>query len=342
MYYQVFRGDGSSNNYTILSAMLEDFDRQDVEDLYRIVKNRFASSRPEGYDLMLWGDVHTFGVHIVLMQNGIAIHMLTEKIYPLSQVMLNKMLRRGLEVDHKSTQAFELLSYMEYNGAEKVSLGGVHKMSQDSVFHNLQVFQDEDFQRNLKFTSESQVRGGLLGNIVNRLKSVSSNKVVSKEQSAFILGRQILNDLLIISEIIQWNKKRKKNMLIFKVDFEQAFDSVSWKYLDFVLHSLNFGSKWRSWIRACLHSSRASILINSIPTSEFSIKRSLRQGDPLSPFLFILIMEGLHCAIYNAVSSGLIRRIKLGSSDITLSDLFYADDMVITTNWNSHDINNII
>ncbi|GKC66249.1 putative RNA-directed DNA polymerase, eukaryota, reverse transcriptase zinc-binding domain protein, partial [Tanacetum coccineum] len=131
-------------------------------------------------------------------------------------------------------------------------------------------------------------------------------------------------------------------MLIFKVDFEKAFDSLSWKYLNFVLHSLNFGSKWRSWIRACLHSSRASILINGNPTFEFSIKRGLRQGDPLSPFLFILVMEGLHYALSNAVSSGLIRGIKLGSSDITLSHLFYADDVVITTDWNSHDIDNII
>nr|GEY48770.1 hypothetical protein [Tanacetum cinerariifolium] len=109
-------------------------------------------------------------------------------------------------------------------------------------------------------------------------------------------------------------QKEEKKMLIFKVDFEKDFDSVSWMYLDFILDSLGFGSKWRSWIRACLHSSRASILINGSPTSEFSIKRGLRQGDPLSPFLFILVMEGLHCAISNAVNSGLIRGIKLGSS----------------------------
>ncbi|GKC09892.1 hypothetical protein Tco_1001502 [Tanacetum coccineum] len=59
MYYQVFRGDGSFWNYKILSEMLEDFNRQDVEDLYRLVKEKFATSRPEGYDLMLWGDLHT-------------------------------------------------------------------------------------------------------------------------------------------------------------------------------------------------------------------------------------------------------------------------------------------
>ncbi|GJS43581.1 hypothetical protein Tco_0568624 [Tanacetum coccineum] len=136
MYYQIFRGDGSSKNYKVLSEMLEDFDRQDVEELYRLVKERYSTSRPEGYDLMLWGDLHTLfepdeedelwknqheynviswslydfcGIHILLMQNGIAIHMLTEKKYPLSQEMISKMLKKKLEVDHESSQAFELL-----------------------------------------------------------------------------------------------------------------------------------------------------------------------------------------------------------------------------------------
>ncbi|GJT37586.1 hypothetical protein Tco_0937451 [Tanacetum coccineum] len=59
MYYQIFRGDGSSKNYKILSEMLEDFDRQDVMDLHKLVKERYSASRPEGYDLMLWGDLHT-------------------------------------------------------------------------------------------------------------------------------------------------------------------------------------------------------------------------------------------------------------------------------------------
>ncbi|GKA54467.1 hypothetical protein Tco_0753416, partial [Tanacetum coccineum] len=59
MYYQIFKGDGSSKNYKVLSEMLEDFDRQDVEELYRLVKERYSASRPEGYDLMLLGDLHT-------------------------------------------------------------------------------------------------------------------------------------------------------------------------------------------------------------------------------------------------------------------------------------------
>ncbi|GJT01740.1 putative RNA-directed DNA polymerase, eukaryota, reverse transcriptase zinc-binding domain protein [Tanacetum coccineum] len=161
--------------------------------------------------------------------------------------------------------------------------------------------------------------------LANRLAKVV-DKIVSHEQSAFIAGCQIHDDPLILSDIVERFKKKKKKLLIFKVDFEKAFDSVSWKYLDFVLLNLGFGSKWRSWIRACLSSSRASVLVNGSPTSEFSIKRGLRQGDLLSPFLFILVMEGLHNALSTVVSSGPIRGVKFGSHELTISYLFYVDD----------------
>ncbi|GKD00066.1 hypothetical protein Tco_1170340 [Tanacetum coccineum] len=139
MYYQIIRADGGSKNYKIFSEMLDDFDRQDVMDLHRLVEERYTTSRPEGYDLMLWGDLkilfqpdeedevwrhqHEYnliswrlfdscGIHILLMDNGIAIHMMIEKKYPLTQEMLSKMLSRKLEVDHENEMAFELLRFI--------------------------------------------------------------------------------------------------------------------------------------------------------------------------------------------------------------------------------------
>ncbi|GJT90802.1 reverse transcriptase domain-containing protein [Tanacetum coccineum] len=122
---QKMRGDGSSKNYKVLSEMLEDFDRQDVEELYRLVKERYSTSRPEGYDLMLWGDLHTLfepdeDDEIWKNQheynNGFIGHInAAEKKYPLSQEMISKMLKRKLEVDHESSQAFELLREKELN-----------------------------------------------------------------------------------------------------------------------------------------------------------------------------------------------------------------------------------
>ncbi|GJZ72978.1 hypothetical protein Tco_0637124 [Tanacetum coccineum] len=81
MYYRIIRANGSSKNYKIFSEMLDDFDRQDVLDLYRLVMER------------------------------VAIHMLVEKKYPLIQEMLSRMLSRRLEVDHESEMAFELLRF---------------------------------------------------------------------------------------------------------------------------------------------------------------------------------------------------------------------------------------
>ncbi|GKA91603.1 putative ribonuclease H-like domain-containing protein, partial [Tanacetum coccineum] len=106
MYYQVFRGDGSSKNYKVFSEMLEDFDRQDVEELYRIVKEKYSASRLEGYDLMLWGDLYT------LFVSDEENEIWKKKKYPLSQEMISKMLSRKLEVDHESSQAFELLRFI--------------------------------------------------------------------------------------------------------------------------------------------------------------------------------------------------------------------------------------
>ncbi|GKA88730.1 hypothetical protein Tco_0810494 [Tanacetum coccineum] len=137
MYYQIIRADRGSKNYKIFSEMLDDFKRQDVMDLYRLVEERYVTSRPEGYDLMLWGDLkilfqsdeedevwrhqHEYnliswrlfdscGIHILLMDNGISIHMMIDKKYPLTQEMLSKMLSRKLKVDHENEMAFKLLS----------------------------------------------------------------------------------------------------------------------------------------------------------------------------------------------------------------------------------------
>ncbi|GKC47558.1 RNA-directed DNA polymerase, eukaryota, reverse transcriptase zinc-binding domain protein, partial [Tanacetum coccineum] len=130
------------------------------------------------------------------------------------------------------------------------------------------------------------------------------------------------------------NQKRQNQML-------NAFDSISWNYLDHILDSLEFGLKWRSWIKTFLSSSRAFILVNGSPTSEFSINRGLRQGDPLSPFLFIIVMEGLLNAFVDAVGNGLINGININNSSINIS-YFFADDVIITTGWNARDLENII
>ncbi|GKD51598.1 hypothetical protein Tco_1280574 [Tanacetum coccineum] len=129
MFYQIIRADESSKIYKIFSEMLDDFDRQDVVDLYRLVKERYKIISPDGYDRLLWGDLITLfksskedeiwngqqdykliswrlfdsrGVHVLLMDTRVAIHMMVENKYPLTQEMLSRMLNRRLKVDHES------------------------------------------------------------------------------------------------------------------------------------------------------------------------------------------------------------------------------------------------
>nr|GEX27682.1 RNA-directed DNA polymerase, eukaryota, reverse transcriptase zinc-binding domain protein [Tanacetum cinerariifolium] len=101
-------------------------------------------------------------------------------------------------------------------------------------------------------------------------------------------------------------------------------------------------NEWVKWIQTCLISARASALVNGSLTNEFSLQRGLRQGDPLSPFLFILAMEELRAAIEDAVALDFFKDLRVGDGDARISLLFYADDAMFKGKWDDTNITNII
>ncbi|GKF05469.1 RNA-directed DNA polymerase, eukaryota, partial [Tanacetum coccineum] len=115
----------------------------------------------------------------------------------------------------------------------------------------------------------------------------------------------------ILNELIYWCKHKKVKAMIFKVDFEKAFDSVRWDYLDDILKSFGFGDTWRSWISGLLNSAKGSVLINGSPTPKFQFHKGLKQRDPVSPFLFILVMESLHRSFSRVMEVGLFKALPL-------------------------------
>nr|KYP52417.1 hypothetical protein KK1_025722 [Cajanus cajan] len=92
---------------------------------------------------------------------------------------------------------------------------------------------------------------------------------------------------------------------------------------------MGFPLIWRNWIAECLHTSRISVLINGSPTSEFGLGRGLRQGDPLAPFLFLIVVEGLNSMMSNVVQANLFIGYKVGRDKVQLSHLQFADDTII-------------
>ncbi|GJZ62103.1 putative RNA-directed DNA polymerase, eukaryota, reverse transcriptase zinc-binding domain protein [Tanacetum coccineum] len=177
--------------------------------------------------------------------------------------------------------------------------------------------------------------------LANRLSNVIGD-CISPVQSAFIKGRYILDGPLILNEILTEYRQHHKELLVFKVDFEKAFDSLRWDFLNKVIEKIGFDINWRSWILGCLHNARSSILVNGSPTKEFKLFKGLRQGDPLSPFLFILAMEGLHSLTCKSEELGLIKGASVGRDNMSISHLMYADDVIFFGEWSWVNTQNLI
>lgn len=150
--------------------------------------------------------------------------------------------------------------------------------------------------------------------LANRLRMVIGD-VMSDAQSTFIKGRWILDGILIANEMVDEAKKLKKELLLFKVDFEKGYASVDWHYLEVVMIKMNFPTLWRKCILECVSSATTSVLVNGCPTDEFPLERGLRQGDPLSLFLFLLPAEGLNVMMKLVVEVGLFRGYSVGADN---------------------------
>ncbi|GKU94711.1 hypothetical protein SLEP1_g8164 [Rubroshorea leprosula] len=140
--------------------------------------------------------------------------------------------------------------------------------------------------------------------LANRLSRVL-NTIIGENQSAFIEGRQLVDSVVVANEVIDEVRKRKSQCFVFKIDFEKAYDKVSWSFLDYMMEKMGFDKVWREWIAECLRSNTVSVLVNGSATKEFSMSRGLRQGDPLSPFLFLMVAEALNGLTSTAVEKGL-------------------------------------
>ncbi|CAN0871761.1 LINE-1 retrotransposable element ORF2 protein [Linum grandiflorum] len=166
--------------------------------------------------------------------------------------------------------------------------------------------------------------------LMERLKRPLES-VISPSQCAFIGGRQILDAALIANEVIDARKRSGRAGLVFKLDLQKAYDHVNWNSLFEVLEVMGFSAQWIGWMRACITSVYFSILVNGEAAGYFQSSRGLRQGDSLSPFLFLLIMEILSKMIGKVREAGWFRGFHMQeSADLgEVTHIFYADDAML-------------
>ena len=160
--------------------------------------------------------------------------------------------------------------------------------------------------------------------------------LISRGQSAFVKGRSIHENFLYVRNVIKQAKTKKIPLIFLKLDIAKAFDSVHWGFLFKVLTKLGFGQRWRNMLALILASSSSRILLNGSPGKAFSHRRGLRQGDPLSPMLFIRVLEPLLKLLELATENQVLSPLRLGTARMRAS--FYADDAALLVNPLKEDI----
>lgn len=116
-------------------------------------------------------------------------------------------------------------------------------------------------------------------------------KLISFEQSTFLKGLQILDVSLMVNELVVWFKKKGKKLMIFKVDFEKVYKSISQDYNDQILNFMGFGCRWRSWISDIFSNGRSLILLNRSLVEKVQLHKRLDQVDPISPSYLLCLWK---------------------------------------------------
>ncbi|KAM0835188.1 hypothetical protein ACQ4PT_063102 [Festuca glaucescens] len=165
--------------------------------------------------------------------------------------------------------------------------------------------------------------------LANRL-APELQHLVSKGQSTFIEGRSIQDNFLYVRNVIKEAHRKKSPLMFLKLDIAKAFDSINWGFLLRVMTQMGFGQRWRNLLSILLASSSSRILLNGSLGIPFMHQRGLRQGDPLSPMLFILAMEPLQELFEKATENNVLMPLKIKAARLCAS--FYADNAALFVN----------
>ena len=138
-----------------------------------------------------------------------------------------------------------------------------------------------------------------------------------------------MDGIMSLHEIINDTKYQKQNGVILKLDFEKAYDKVNWRFLFKCLESRGFAPKWRQWIKAVVRNGTVSVKLNNSVGPYFQSGKGVRQGDPLSPFLFNLAADTLSKMVKIAQRNHIIKGLIPQHIEDGVVVLQYADDTIV-------------
>uniref|UniRef100_A0A803QAH8 Reverse transcriptase domain-containing protein n=1 Tax=Cannabis sativa TaxID=3483 RepID=A0A803QAH8_CANSA len=167
--------------------------------------------------------------------------------------------------------------------------------------------------------------------LVIRFKAVLPH-VISKTQSAFLPNRLITDNILVAFELVHCLKHKtrgKKGFSALKLDMSKAFDRVEWSFIAAVMGKMGFSIRWITLILNCLQTTQLSFIINGAISGNVKPQRGLRQGDPLSPYLFLICSEGLSRLLQYEESIGCLKGLAVSRHSPSVSHLLFADDSLL-------------
>jgi hypothetical protein len=170
----------------------------------------------------------------------------------------------------------------------------------------------------------------------NRLEKIC-DKLLSLNQTAFVKGRFILESVVSAHEIIHSAMRNKEKGLVLKLDYEKAYDRVNWQFLEEMLVSRGFGAKWNAWIMRLVQGGSIAIRLNDENNYYFSPGKGLREGDPLSPVLFNLVVDIFTRMLIKAIAKGYIHGFMQSVCPEGVISLQYADDALLFLRHNIKD-----
>lgn len=166
--------------------------------------------------------------------------------------------------------------------------------------------------------------------LANRLKSILPD-LIGPTQTSFIRGRHITENIVVAQEVIHLMRRKKGRIgqMAIKVDLEKAYDRLSWDFIYETLREFGLPTILVRLIMECITTATMQLLWNGEITESFTPSRGIRQGDPISPYIFVLCIERLSHGINDAVKRGHWKPIKLSRGGTSLSHLFFADDLIL-------------